>query len=76
VEFSSAGGSLGLPMVLSSNTHKNMKQPEYTEGPKAMENFERMATAIFKAPKAGGRRMRKKSSKTASERKPKNSDKD
>ncbi len=26
-----------------------MKQPEYTEGPKAMENFERMAIAIFKA---------------------------
>src|SRR5258708_6334354 len=42
-----------------------MKEPEYTEGPKAMENFERMAKAIFKAPKAGGRKTRKKSSKTA-----------
>lgn len=52
-----------------------MKQPEHTEGPKAQENFERMATAIFKAPTAGGRKGRKKSSKTASERKPKNSDK-
>ena len=31
-----------------------MKQPEYVEGPKAMENFEHMAIAIFKAPKAGG----------------------
>jgi hypothetical protein len=53
-----------------------MKTPEYTEGPKAMENFERMATAIFQAPKAGGRKTRKKSSKKASERKPQNSDKD
>jgi len=53
-----------------------MKTPEYTEGPKAMENFERMATAIFQAPKAGVRKTRKKSSKKASERKAKNSDKD
>ncbi len=53
-----------------------MKQPEYIEGPKALENFERMAVAIFKAPKAGGRKTRRKSSKTASERKPKRSDRD
>jgi len=53
-----------------------MKQPEYIEGPKAMENFERMAIAIFKAPKAGGRKTRKKSSKTASERKLKSPDRD
>jgi len=53
-----------------------MKTPEYREGPKAQENFERMAVAIFKAPKAGGRKTRKKSSKTASGRKLKNSDKD
>jgi hypothetical protein len=53
-----------------------MKQPEYVEGPKAMENFERMAVAIFKAPKANGRKTRKKSSKTTSERKLKNSDRD
>jgi len=52
-----------------------MKQPERTEGPKAMENFERMATALFKVPKAGGRKT-EKSSKIASERKPKNSAKD
>jgi hypothetical protein len=51
-----------------------MKHAEYIEGPKAMENFERMATAIFKAPKAGGRKTRKKSSKTASERKLKSPD--
>jgi len=53
-----------------------MKEPEYTEGPKAMENFEKMAVAIFQAPKAGGRKTRKKSSKTANERKPKSDDKD
>jgi hypothetical protein len=53
-----------------------MKEPEYTEGPKALENFEKMATAIFQAPKPEGRKTRKKSSKKASERKPKLSDKD
>jgi hypothetical protein len=51
-----------------------MKQAEYIEGAKAMDNFERMAKAIFKAPKAGGRKARKKSSKTASERKLKSPD--
>jgi hypothetical protein len=53
-----------------------MKQPEYTEGPKALENFERMATALFRVPKAGGRKTGKKSSKSDSSRKPKASDKD
>jgi hypothetical protein len=53
-----------------------MKEPEYTEGPQAMENFEKMATAIFQKPKPGGRKTRKKSSKAASERKPKSADKD
>ena len=33
----------------------HMKHAEYIEGPEAQENFERMATAIFKAPKANGR---------------------
>jgi len=41
-----------------------------------MENFEKMATAIFQAPKAGGRKPRKKSSKKASESKPDDSDRD
>jgi hypothetical protein len=36
-----------------------MKPPECTEGSKALENFESMATAIFKAPKTGGRKTRK-----------------
>ena len=53
-----------------------MKQPEYTEGPKATENFEKLATAIFQASKAGGRKIRKKSSKKASEDKLKSDDKD
>ncbi len=53
-----------------------MKEVKYTEGPKALENFERMATALFKVPKAGGRKTGKKSSKSDSSRKPKPSDKD
>ena len=52
-----------------------MKQPEYTEGPQALENFEKMATAIFQKPKPGGRKTGK-SSKKDSERKPKSADKD
>lgn len=52
-----------------------MKQPEYTEGPQAVENFEKMAIAIFQSPKPGGRKS-KKSSKKTSKRKPKASDKD
>jgi hypothetical protein len=52
------------------------KEPEYTEGPKALENFERMATALFNVPKAGGRKTGKKSSKAESSRKPKASDKE
>lgn len=55
---------------------KNMKEPEYTEGPEAVENFEKMAVAIFQAPKAEGRENPKKSSKKASKRKPKHDDKD
>jgi len=53
-----------------------MKRTEYIEGPEAMKNFECMATAVFKAPKADGRKETRKSSKNASERKSKNSDKD
>jgi hypothetical protein len=41
-----------------------------------LENFEKMATAIFQAPRPEGRKNLKKSSKKASERKPKNRDKD
>ena len=49
---------------------------EYIEGPKALGNFERLATAILKVAKAGGRKETEKSSKPASERKSKSSDKD
>ena len=49
-----------------------MKQPEYTEGPKALENFKGLATAILQAPS----RKKKQPKKTASRRKPKKSDKD
>jgi hypothetical protein len=51
-------------------------KPEYREGPKALKDFERIATALFQVPKAGGRKKPEKSSKNASVRKSKNSDKD
>jgi hypothetical protein len=48
-------------------------KPIYTEGPKALENFERLATAILQAP---AKKQKKRASKPASVRKPKKSDKD
>ena len=59
-----------------------MKQPEYIEGPEAQENFERGMTALFKVPKAAvvkaetKQRGKRASSRAASVRKPKLSDKD
>jgi hypothetical protein len=50
-----------------------MKQPEYTEGPKALENFKELATAIVQAPYE---KKKKQAKKPASLRKPKKSDKD
>jgi hypothetical protein len=50
-----------------------MKQPEYIEGPKALDNFKQLATAILQAPAKKKKRQTKKS---ASVRKPKKSDKD
>jgi len=50
-----------------------MKQREYTEGPEALENFKRLATAILQAPAKKKKRQTKKS---ASVRKPKKSDRD
>ena len=50
-----------------------MKQSEYTEGPKALENFERLATAILQAPYE---KKKKQAKKPASFRKPKKADKD
>jgi hypothetical protein len=49
-----------------------MKQPEYAEGPKALENFKTLATAILQAPD----KKKKQTKKSASERKPKKSDRD
>ena len=51
-----------------------MKQTEFVEGPKAMKNFERFATAILQAPKPKGKT--KKQPKAATTRKSKNADKD
>jgi hypothetical protein len=53
-----------------------MKTREYVEGEKALENFEQMATAVFKTPKADGRKNPKKASAEPSGRKPKRADKD
>jgi hypothetical protein len=52
-----------------------MKEPEYREGPEALENFERGMKALFKVPKAAIV-QRKKKAATPSLRKPKRSDKD
>jgi len=50
-------------------------KPEYTEGPKALENFERLATAAMQARKPN-KRGKQKDKRNASLRKPKSSDKD
>jgi len=49
-----------------------MKQPEYTEGPEALENFKRLATTVLRATKRGKR----KDKPSVSPRKAKSSDKD
>jgi len=50
-----------------------MKQPEYTEGPEALENFKRFAGAILQAPV---KKKKKQTKKSASQEKPQKSDKD
>jgi len=50
----------------------NMKA-EYVEGPKALENFERLAKSALQSPRPS---ILKNSKKKISSRKPKNSDKD
>jgi len=52
-----------------------MKQPECTEGPKALENFERFAIAALKAPKPEIETKKKKQVKPASQKSKKRSDK-
>jgi hypothetical protein len=53
-----------------------MKDPEYIEGPKALENFERGMIALFKAPKPAVGTARKKGRKLVTKRKRKHPDKD
>jgi hypothetical protein len=60
---------------MSQDYTPNMKQPEYTEGPKALKNFERLATAVMQ-PLAPTKRGKQKDKPRASQRKPKSSDKD
>jgi len=53
-----------------------MKEPEYKEGPEALENFERLATAVLRTPKPAIEPKKKKQIKSASLKKPKKADKD
>jgi hypothetical protein len=50
-----------------------MKQPEYIEGPKALENFKSLASAILQAP---AKKKKKRANKPASQEKPQKSDMD
>ncbi|MFZ1010370.1 MAG: hypothetical protein WAN65_26260 [Candidatus Sulfotelmatobacter sp.] len=53
-------------------------KPEYIEGPEALENFERLATAVFRSPRPNIVTPKKKNAKQpkATSRKSKRSDKD
>ncbi len=53
-----------------------MKQPEYNEGPKALERFEQGMKALFKVPKSAVVSPKKKQVQPATLRKSKRSDKD
>jgi hypothetical protein len=53
-----------------------MKEPEYIEGPKARENFERGMIALFKVPKTAIGKARKKGRKLTAPRKKRTADKD
>lgn len=55
--------------------NQDMKQPEYVEGPKARENFERGMIALFKAPKPAVGTERKKGRKLTTKRKTEKADK-
>jgi hypothetical protein len=53
-----------------------MKQPEYVEGQKAIENFEEGMKALFKVPKERvAKAAKKQASRRARKKKPKPSDK-
>jgi hypothetical protein len=47
---------------------KHMKEPEYIEGPKAAENFERGMVALFKVPKSAVEKAKKQPKKAARSR--------
>ena len=53
-----------------------MKQPEYTEGPEALEKFKRGMIALFKVPKSAVLKTKKQPKKAANSRKSKRADKD
>jgi hypothetical protein len=53
-----------------------MAKAEYTEGPKALKNFEQGMKSLFKVPKTAVVKAKKKSKSAASLRKPKRADKD
>jgi hypothetical protein len=63
-------------MPSTSSNLTLMKQPEYTEGPEAQENFERGMKALFRVPKPATKKGKQKDRPNASQRKPKSSDKD
>jgi hypothetical protein len=52
-----------------------MKEPEYVEGPEALENFKRGMIALFKVPKKAIGEGRKRGRKLTAPRKKKRSDK-
>jgi hypothetical protein len=51
-----------------------MKQPEYIEGPEALENFKRGMIALFKAPKSAGGMAPKKGRKLTTPKKKRGKD--
>ncbi len=53
-----------------------MKEPEYTEGPEALEKFERGMIALFKVPKTAIGPRKKGRKLSAPKKKTKKSDKD
>jgi hypothetical protein len=53
-----------------------MKEPEYNEGREAGENFRKLATALFQAPKDGRQPNKKRQPKKATSRKSSGSGKD
>jgi hypothetical protein len=52
-----------------------MKQPEYTEGANALENFKRGMEALFKVPKSAVMQKKEQARKPATVRKKSESDK-